>query len=854
MDGSKSRPQIRRVVEMLAPSPPASSQRALDVRWWLALTLGQLGLALLSSHYGLARDAGVDRLYGAQGLSLAFLILCGYRQWPAVAFAGLLGEWMVADALDPAIPVLAATDTLQAIAGTWLFHHFRLKPDLGRVVDVAGLLGISAFLLQPVVAAVGASLVAPTGGEPWVRAWLAWGLAGAVGQMLVAAPVLCLGEAARAGILTKRWVRENLLPSAGLTLLGMLVVVGLFLSGMFHPLLAMPASFPLLCWIGVRYGAAGATLGTLLIAFVTFEMTSRGHGPFAEATGAQRMADLSGFFGYVWVMALPLATFFGERKRALTALQYRHDFEHVLSTLSRRFVSLTPDAIDASLNETLSELGRFTGADRCYLFTFSADHGTFRNTHKWCRENVAAGMPPMKGHPVHAFGWIMPKLLSGETVRVHCLDDLPPQAVAERQLFARLGIRSLINVPLMLRGKTIGFAGFDAVHQVRRWSDDDGLLLGAAADLFVHALERQRADQALAETLERMRMLADNVREVLWLSNPDFTRILYVNPAYDAVFRRPREALQDNPLDWMMAVHPEDLPQLHKALALQAAGQPAAIELRLLHPDGGIRWFAARSVPIVDREGSPLAVGFGEDITERREAETRRMQDAMRQQEVLVREVRHRIKNHLQGLAGLLRQHARRHPELAATMEAAIARVRVIGVTYGLQSQTSGGDVHLCEIVAAMAQGSERPARLPVWLKALDEHVKSALIGEAYVVPLALVINELIVNADKHGVDGASALIDIRLSSDDDRAWVRIGNPGALPGAFDFARGIGLGNGLNLAKALLPHEGTALTIGASAGHVQSVLTLTPPVIRFRAHAGDRPKPEVYDLKLPAATL
>jgi two-component sensor histidine kinase len=53
------------------------------------------------------------------------------------------------------------------------------------------------------------------------------------------------------------------------------------------------------------------------------------------------------------------------------------------------------------------------------------------------------------------------------------------------------------------------------------------------------------------------------------------------------------------------------------------------------------------------------------DVTEQRAAEQARLQAAIAQREVLVREVHHRIKNNLQGVAGLLQQNAARHPEVA---------------------------------------------------------------------------------------------------------------------------------------------------------------------------------------------
>jgi two-component sensor histidine kinase len=52
----------------------------------------------------------------------------------------------------------------------------------------------------------------------------------------------------------------------------------------------------------------------------------------------------------------------------------------------------------------------------------------------------------------------------------------------------------------------------------------------------------------------------------------------------------------------------------------------------------------------------PQLLLVASDVTEQRAAEQARLQAAIAQREVLVREVHHRIKNNLQGVAGLLQQ------------------------------------------------------------------------------------------------------------------------------------------------------------------------------------------------------
>ena len=65
----------------------------------------------------------------------------------------------------------------------------------------------------------------------------------------------------------------------------------------------------------------------------------------------------------------------------------------------------------------------------------------------------------------------------------------------------------------------------------------------------------------------------------------------------------------------------------------------------------------------------------------------------MTQKDELVQEVHHRIKNHLQGLMGLLKQRKKFGREYADVLDEAITQIESIAIVYGLQSRSSGGGV-----------------------------------------------------------------------------------------------------------------------------------------------------------------
>jgi PAS domain S-box-containing protein len=352
--------------------------------------------------------------------------------------------------------------------------------------------------------------------------------------------------------------------------------------------------------------------------------------------------------------------------------------------------------------------------------------------------------------------------------------------------------------------------------------------------------ERKRAELALRESEERFRLLAENVPEVFWISTPDFSRVLYVSPAYEQVWGRSRAELYRHPEEWLAAISQEDRPRLAGFLKRQGLGLPAQVEGRILRADGSMRWVWAESFPFASSAGERLVTGIVHDVTERKREQERKLKEATQQRDALVREVHHRIKNNLQGVAGLLRQYAQRNPGLVGVLETAIAQVQSIAIVHGLQgARDPSAGVVLCDIVAAIAQMLQRLTQARIELPGVSAANRGTRLAGDEIVPTALVLNELMMNAVKHyaASEGSGAIV-VELERDARQARLTVRNPGRLPEGFDFAAQTRVGTGLGLVRALMPANGMSLDIHPIDGQVEAVLTLVPPVILSAGAEGD----------------
>ena len=217
------------------------------------------------------------------------------------------------------------------------------------------------------------------------------------------------------------------------------------------------------------------------------------------------------------------------------------------------------------------------------------------------------------------------------------------------------------------------------------------------------------------------------------------------------------------------------------------------------------------------------------DSTKYKQREQQCLAEESAQRDALVREVHHRIKNNLQGVTGILRNFAALHPELTDPITTAVSHVQSIAVFYGLQGRVAQEKVRLCELTSVIATNNEALWQTPITVDIPSQWVPSR-VAETEAVPLALVLNELISNAVKHGDRTKGVSITLRHEPLPYMVQVTITNSGQLPPDFDFPSLPATGAGLQLVASLLPRKSATLSWKQQDGNVIARLELAPPII------------------------
>jgi PAS domain S-box-containing protein len=328
----------------------------------------------------------------------------------------------------------------------------------------------------------------------------------------------------------------------------------------------------------------------------------------------------------------------------------------------------------------------------------------------------------------------------------------------------------------------------------------------------------QRADEALRSL--RTLLAAAPMAFVAW--NRERGVVLWSDSA-ERMFGTPRGRVLGAPL-------PESLRQLRDEVehALTATEAPIGLSVNLRNEQGELMHLSVSASRMeLQIPGESTIAAVIEDMTSHRLREARRIDAVRAQRDALIREVHHRIKNHLQGVAGLLRQHLAGKPLLQPLLEAATAQVLTIAAVHGLQGELAGRALDLRSMVSRIAASISGIMHVPIVLGDTCADLEGTCMAEEEAVPIAMVLNEILMNAVKHRArDGTDALIRVGAERGNDSVSIRISNQGFLPPRFDLASGIQVGTGLGLAKSLLPQEGARLHIAEAGDLVVATLTVS----------------------------
>ena len=268
--------------------------------------------------------------------------------------------------------------------------------------------------------------------------------------------------------------------------------------------------------------------------------------------------------------------------------------------------------------------------------------------------------------------------------------------------------------------------------------------------------ERKQAEQALRASEERHRVISGLTSDLAYAYRvePDGNLVnLWVTGALERLTGFSVEELEARG-GWEVLVFPEDMPTPLKQFHALLAGREKVVEYRIVTQSGDLRWVRDYARPEWDAEqGRTVAIyGALQDITERKQAEEQ-LQASLREKEVLLKEIHHRVKNNLQVVSSLLALQADSitDPLVSQMFRDSRSRIQAMGLvherlyrTKDLASIDAPGYVH--DLVAHLFSIYAGPARVVRSQVLVDD----LALGIDTAIPCGLLLTELVSNALKH--------------------------------------------------------------------------------------------------------
>ncbi|MDB4963069.1 MAG: domain S-box [Myxococcales bacterium] len=380
-------------------------------------------------------------------------------------------------------------------------------------------------------------------------------------------------------------------------------------------------------------------------------------------------------------------------------------------------------------------------------------------------------------------------------------------------------------------GRHLGSIGFltditervNAVAQLRESEARKTTLLEELQELTAGLEKRVQARTDELDAAHRVISLSEsNFRAIIETSPLGIlvhqdNRIAYVNSALCAMLAyQPAALLGRMSLD---LVHPEDhLLVYDRIQRLQERLENLAVELRFLHANGSIVWSDAIGV-LVDYDGGPAIVVMLRNITAKREAD-QELKASVREKEVMVKEIHHRVKNNLQVVSSMLYLQSRTVSDAVAReqLEQSQARVRSIALVHEqLYRSKNLSRVDFSSYVASLVRNLSEVLDATTRGVEVRISIGDVPLGIDAAIACGLMISELVTNALKHAFhDRQGGHIEIVAERRDGYIELRVADNGiGLPAGLDPRSSTTLG--LELVYTFAEQIGASVELRRSPG-------------------------------------
>ena len=186
--------------------------------------------------------------------------------------------------------------------------------------------------------------------------------------------------------------------------------------------------------------------------------------------------------------------------------------------------------LSQAIETSLAEIGKHIGASHTYTFEQNLDGKTFGITHEWHNKGEIPVTDKMQNLSIELFNPWLELCYGGNFV---CTSDintmsssLSPDIV---NLIASLGVKSILNMPLLSNGVIYGSVSFDDCNKNREWTENEIEILKSFSRIISNAISRNKAENTVHRSQQIMQTVMNNIGSGIFVTDIDTSKILFGN-------------------------------------------------------------------------------------------------------------------------------------------------------------------------------------------------------------------------------------------------------------------------------------------------------------------------------------
>lgn len=302
--------------------------------------------------------------------------------------------------------------------------------------------------------------------------------------------------------------------------------------------------------------------------------------------------------------------------------------------------------------------------------------------------------------------------------------------------------------------------------------------------------ERKKAEHILSESEEKFRSLVVNANDAIYIITHEGFQ--YVNPAFEQLTGYTSREVCKKTFDFWSIIHPDDVKMIKEREAARREGKdvPSRYEFRIMAKEGQVKIVEPATVNIGEI-GETKVIGILRDVTERKQAEER-IKASLREKDVLLREIHHRVKNNMQIISSLLRLQSRlvKDDKMVEMFKESQNRIRSMALIHEKLYQTEDlSRINFADYIRSLTVHLFHTYRVNPNIVKMNTELEEVYLNINKAIPCGLVINELVSNALKHAFpNGKRGEIHVKFYSNrQKRKKLIVSDDGiGLPEDFNF--------------------------------------------------------------------